>query len=69
MSDFQHSETIRSFNDSIYIGKISMDEGEMDQANLLENMVKLNNKSRIRSKEHTGKKRNTFDGVIVLYEG
>ena len=27
-----------------------MDEGEMDQANLLENMVKLNNKSRIRSK-------------------
>ena len=56
MSDFQHSETIRSFNDSIYIDKISMDEGEMDQANLLENMVKLNNKSRIRSKEHTGKK-------------
>ena len=34
MSDFQYSETIKSFNDSIYIGKISMDEGEMDQANL-----------------------------------
>ena len=46
-----------------------MDEGEMDQANLLENMVKLNNKSRIRSKEHTDKKRNTFDGITVLYEG
>ena len=46
-----------------------MDEGEMDQANLLENMVKLNNKSRIRSKEHTDKKRNTFDGVTVLYKG
>ena len=46
-----------------------MDEGEMDQANLLENMVKLNNKSRIRSKEHTDKKRYTFDGVTVLYEG
>ena len=46
-----------------------MDEGEMDQANLLENMVKLNNNSRIRSKEHTDKKRNTFDGVTVLYEG
>ena len=31
--DFQQYETIRSFADSIYTGKISLDEGEMDQSN------------------------------------
>ena len=41
----------------------------MDQANLLENMVKFNNKSRPRSKEDKDKKRNTFDCVNALYEG
>ena len=40
----------------------------MDQANLLENMVKFNNKSRPRSKEDKDKKRNTFDCVNALYE-
>ena len=41
----------------------------MDQTNLLENMVKFNNKSRPRSKEGKDKKRNTFDSVNSLYEG
>ena len=41
----------------------------MDQANLLENMIKFNNKSRLKSQEDKDKKRNTFDCVSALYEG
>ena len=35
-----------SFGDNIYISKISINQTEMDQTNLLENMIELNNKSR-----------------------
>ena len=41
----------------------------MDQTNLLENMVKFNNYSRLKTKEDKDKKRNTFHSVSVLYEG
>ena len=30
-NDFQQYQTIRSFGESIYNGKINIDEGEMDQ--------------------------------------
>ena len=45
---------IISFFESIYTGKITIDAAEEDQRNLLENMVKFNNKSRQKNKE--GKK-------------
>ena len=54
--DFQQFETIKSFGDSIYTGKINRDESEMDQSNLLENMVEFNNKSRLKEKEGKAKK-------------
>ena len=41
----------------------------MDQANLLENMVKFSNESRPKTKEGKDKKQNTFDSVNSLYEG
>ena len=41
----------------------------MDQINLLENMVKFNNKSRPKTKEGKDEKRNTFDSVGSLNEG
>ena len=41
----------------------------MDQTNLLENMVKFNNKSKPKTKEGKNKKQNTFDRVNSLYEG
>ena len=44
--DFQQYETIRSFGDNIYTGKISIDEAEMDQSNLLKNIIEFYNKSR-----------------------
>ena len=42
--DFQQFETIRSFGNNIYIGKITINESYKDQSNLLENMVELNEK-------------------------
>ena len=46
MYDFQQLEMKRSFGDYIYTGKISIDEAEMDQSNLLKNMAEFNDKSR-----------------------
>ena len=67
--DFQQFETIRSFGNSIYTGKINIDEPEMDQSNLLENIVKFNNKFKPKTKEGKAKKPNTFDSVNAPYEG
>ena len=41
----------------------------MDQSNLLENMVKFNNKSKRKTKKGKNKNRNTFHSVNALYEG
>ena len=67
--NFPQFETIRSFRDSIYTGKINIDEAEMDQSNLSENIVKSNNKSKSKTKEGKAKKQNTLDSVNVLDEG
>ena len=40
--DFQQFETIASFGDNIYTGKISIDEAEMGQINILKNRVEFN---------------------------
>ena len=44
--DFQQFESILCFFDSITIGKINIDEAEMNQTNLLENIVKFDSKSK-----------------------
>ena len=49
--DIQQYETIRSFGESIYPGKISIHKAGMNQTNLLENMKKCNDKSRPKIKE------------------
>ena len=67
--DFQQYETIRSSGESIYSGKISIHEADMNQTNLLENMKKFNNKSRPKTEEGKYKKRHTFDSESALYEG
>ena len=41
----------------------------MDHTNLLKNMKKFNDKSRLKTKEGRDKKRNAFDIVNALYEG
>ena len=67
--DFQRFATIRSFGESIYNGKIKIDEAEMKQTNLLENIMNFSNKSRPRSKKEKDKKQNAFDSINTLYEG
>ena len=39
--DFQNFETIRSFGDSIYAGKVNLDEEEIDQTNLFQKYYRL----------------------------
>ena len=48
---------MRSFGDSIYTGKINIDEAEMDQSNLLEYMVKSNNRFEPKTKEGRANKK------------
>ena len=56
------------FGESIYTGKINIDEYEMYQNNLLKKLIEFNEKSRPRTVEGKDKK-NTFQIVIALYEG
>ena len=57
MYDFQQYETIRSFGDNIYTGKINIGEAEMDQSNLFKNIVEFNNKFRPRTTEGKDQKK------------
>ena len=43
--DFQQFQTIRSFGENIYSGKININDTKMDETNLLENIVEFNDKS------------------------
>ena len=63
----QKLEAIRSFGEVLVLVKI-IKKAEMDQPNLLENMEKLNNKSKPKTKEGNVKKRNTFDIVNACHE-
>ena len=67
--DFQQYETIRTFGDSIYNGKTSRDEAEMDQTNLLDNLKDFNDRSRPKTAESKNRKRNTYQSAYALYEG
>ena len=56
MYDFQQFGTIRSFDDSIYTSKISINEAKMDQKNLLDNIADFSEKSKPKSREENSKK-------------
>ena len=62
-------ETIRSFGDSIYNGKISVDEVEIDQSSLLDGLADFNDRSRPKTAEGKNKKRNTYKSAYAFYEG
>ena len=67
--DFLQYETIRSFGESTYTDKINIDKAEIDQSNLLKYLVEFNDKSRPRTAEGKGKKRNIYERAYALYEG
>ena len=60
-------ETIRSFGDSIYNGKISVDEAEIDQSSLLDGLADFNDRSRPKTAEGKNKKRNTYKSAYAFY--
>ena len=66
---FNVCNKLKYFRNSIYNGKISIDEAEMEQTNLLENIVNFSNKSKPRSKRDKDKEQNTYDSTNVPYEG
>ena len=44
-------------------------KAEVDRANLLENLVEFNYKSKPKIKDNKNKKRDTYERVYALYEG
>ena len=44
--DFKTLKIIRSFDENIYSGKITIDEADQEQADLLEYILNFNNKAR-----------------------
>ena len=55
-NDFQKSETVKSFDNSIYTDEISINEAEMDLTNALFDTADFSKKNKARSKEYTIKK-------------
>ena len=55
-NDFQKSETVKSFDNSIYTDEISINEAEMDLTNALFDTADFSKKIKTRSKEYTIKK-------------
>ena len=56
-------EIKRFLGESIYTGKVNIDEAETDQNKLLENIVKFNNKSKPKTKEGKDKNWNIFENL------
>ena len=68
INDFQQFETIRLFCNNICTGKVDIDKAEINHSNLLENMVKFNDKSRPKTKKGKSKKGDIYESVNALYE-
>ena len=68
INDFQQFNTIRSFGDSIYTGKINIDEVERDQGDLFEKITQFNNKHKPKRKEGKNIKQNIFDMLFTKVE-
>ena len=67
--DFRLFQTIRSFGERIFSGKITISEAYKKQSNLLDVILKFDNKVRPKSKPCKEKKRNACESAYVLYEG
>ena len=66
---FQQYDTISPFRDSIYNGKISINEAGIDQSSLLDGLTDFNDRSRPKTAEGKNKKENTYKSANAFYEG
>ena len=53
--DFRMFKTIRSFGDDIYSSKITINEADQEQSDLVEYILNFNNKTRLKNED--GKKK------------
>ena len=56
-SNFKAFETVRSFGEDIYSGKITMNEVDEEQANLTDYILNFNNKARPKNRDDKKNKR------------
>ena len=68
MYAFQQFQTIRSFDESIVNCIITVSEANEKESNLLENVLKINNKVRPKSKAKKTEKRNSFESINSSFE-
>ena len=61
--DFRKFQTIGSFGDSIFNGKIITNEADKKQDNLLDVILNFNNKVRPRSKADNEERNNTYEST------
>ena len=58
--NFRIFKTIRSFGDDIYSGKITINEGDQEQSDLVEYTLNFNNKTRPKNRyDKKSKKKNS----------
>ena len=68
--DFNAFKAKRSFGENIYSGKITIDQADQEQADLLEYILNFNNKARPKNKDDKKKnKKNVFNTAKNLYQG
>ena len=65
--DFNAFKTIRSFGENIYSGKITINEADQEQADLLEHILNFNNKVRPKYKDDKKNKRNVFNIAKLFF--
>ena len=68
INDFRKFWTIRSFRDSVFNGKITINEADKKQSNVLDVILNFNDKVRPRSKADKKKNINTYESANAFYE-
>ena len=58
--DFRMFKTIRSFGDDIYSSKITINEADQEQSDLVEYILNFNNKTRPKNKDDKKKQKKIF---------
>ena len=58
--DFRMFKTIRSFGDDIYSSKITINEADQEQSDLVEYILNFNNKTRLKNKDGKKKAKKIF---------
>ena len=65
--DFRNFRTIRTFGRDIYEGKISLEEADEDQSDLVDEIEKFNDKTRPKSLEKKNKKKKFFLKTCIIF--